>query len=68
MSLPNMQTIHHSHGVTILTEMLLNAERYGGLVEYSYKVQIALTLPKLGYSSAELLASQVVRGYATPAS
>ncbi|RHY61666.1 hypothetical protein DYB30_001460 [Aphanomyces astaci] len=65
MSLPNMQTIHHSHGLTILTEMLLNAERYGGLVEYSYKVQIALTLPKLGYSSAELLASQVVRGYAT---
>jgi aspartyl-tRNA(Asn)/glutamyl-tRNA(Gln) amidotransferase subunit A len=50
--------------MTILAEMALNADRFGHFDQYSAEVQIALALPKLGYTSVDILACQVVRAYA----
>ncbi|OQS03908.1 glutamyl-tRNA(Gln) amidotransferase subunit A, partial [Thraustotheca clavata] len=65
ITLPNLQSIHFSHSVTILGELGQNADdMYEHNSEYTADVQISLKLARTALTGLDFMAAQRVRGYA----
>ncbi|KAF0699855.1 Aste57867_9631 [Aphanomyces stellatus] len=66
VTIPNLQTIHLAHAVTILSEMALSTDRlYEHFSSFSPEVQISIHTARLAMTSIDLLAAQIVRSYAS---
>ncbi|KAF0689419.1 Aste57867_19125 [Aphanomyces stellatus] len=66
VTIPNLQAIHYSHSMTILGELAQYTDAiYDFYGLFSPEVQVSLRLSRLGFSSVDFVAAQVVRGYAT---
>ncbi|OQR97281.1 glutamyl-tRNA(Gln) amidotransferase subunit A [Achlya hypogyna] len=62
--LPNLQSIHFSHAITILSEEATNADAlYNSIGSYSPEVQINYQLGRSVLTAMDVLAAQRVRGY-----
>ncbi|KDO34557.1 hypothetical protein SPRG_00620 [Saprolegnia parasitica CBS 223.65] len=63
--IPNLQAIHFSHSVTIVSEEALNADaHYDKIASFSPEVQITLQFSRSVFTSMDFVAAQRIRGYA----